>query len=192
MSYGDIIYNITDIKVSALASDNSYGTPVSLIEGQKLTWEFVMDEDSIKSYGLVTNSLSIATHAEGSLEQAALDFGAYAIMLGTSATTAGVSPNETATMDFEVGGAGLPYFGIMATYVAPSGANLIVGFPKCQLKAIPPFSAEQNQFRTGEVSIKMFAPSTTVRKLVRYIKNETAATLPTLSADWDTWFTDLF
>lgn len=191
-SYGDVIYNITGMYVAALQSDNAYGTPSYIDYGQELSWEYEADNDEIKSYGLIVESLSIPTKATGNFMQASMDFASFAILTSFSGSESGSTPNQVNTLDLLVGGAGLPYFGIIAAFAAISGANMLAGFPKCKLQTIPGFTIEQNTFRTSEVGIDMFAPSTTVRKVSRYKKYETAAAIPSSANDFDTYFNGMF
>lgn len=190
--YGDVIYNITDMYVAQLQSDNSYGTPSQIVYGQQLSWEYESDNDEIKSYGLIVESLSIPIKATGTFMQAAMDFASFAILTSFSGSESGTTPNQVNTLDIQVGGSGLPYFGICAAFAAPSGANMIAGFPKCKLSTVPGFTIEQNTFRTSEVGIEMFAPSTSVRKVSRYKRYETAGSIPSDASAFDTYFNGMF
>ena len=131
--YGDVIYNITSMYVAALQSDNSYGTPSYIDYGQQLSWEYESDEDEIKSYGQIVEKLTIPIKATGTFMQASMDLASFAILTSNSASESGSTPNRLKTVDILVGGAGLPYFGIVAAFAAPSGANMLAGFPKAKL-----------------------------------------------------------
>jgi len=190
--YGDVIQNITAMYVAALGSDNSYGTPALIDYGQQLSWEFESDTDEIKSYGLIVESLAIPIKATGTLVQASMDLASFAIMTSNSSSESDSAPDRVKTVDVQVGGSGLPYFGIIAAFASPSGANVIAGFPKCMLETVPGFNVEQNTFRVAEVSINMFSPSTTIRKVSRYKKYETAAAIPSDASGFDTFFDGMF
>ncbi|GEM_PF-2501118 len=190
--YGDVIQNITSMYVATLGSDNTYGTPSYIDYGQQLSWEYESDTDEIKAYGLIVESISIPIKATGTFMQASMDLTSYAILTSNTASESATTPDRVKTVDQAVGGAGLPYFGIIAAFASTNGSNVIAGFPKAKLSTIPGFSVEQNTFRTSEVGIEMFAPSVTVRKVSRYKKYETAANIPATPSDFDTFFSGMF
>lgn len=189
-SFGDIIYNITDMYVAALTG-STYGTPARVEYVQSFSFEFESDEDTIKAYGLNVETLSIPIGGTGTIAEASLSWGAMAVMTGNSESSSGSTPNGVKQIDMLAGGAGLPYFGVIASYAAVEG-NALIGFPKCKLVSLPAFTVEQNQFRASDMGIKMVAPSAVIRKLMRLKKNETAATVPTSSGDFGTFFTGMF
>ena len=186
-SYGDIIYNITAMYVAALGADNSYGTPALVEYGQDFTYEYTADQDEIKSYGLIVEALAIIIKATGTLKEASLNIASKEIMTGSSESESGSTPNRVSILDIQVGGAGLPYFGLIVAGASVVG-NVLVGFPKAKLETWPSFTIEQNKFRMGEAKVNMFAPSTVIRKLVRTKKYETVTNPPTDAEGFDTFF----
>lgn len=194
VGYGDIIYNIVGIYVAPLTNDVTgvYGTPAFIERGMKLSWDYTSDEDEIKSYGQVTDALTIITKGEGTLDDAAMNFDAVVAMTGVSQSSSGSTPNASTLMKVTTGGAGFGYFGMAAAYAATGGANLVVGIPKCMLKTFPAFTSDQNKFRTSSIGIKFFSPSTTIRELVKYTKNETAGALPSTAGAFNAYFAGMF
>lgn len=189
-SFGDIIYNITDMYVAPLTG-STYGTPARVEYVSSLSFEFETDEDTIKAYGLTVEKLSVPTGITGTLAEASLNWSAASVMTGMSEASSGTTPNAVKTLDMLMGGAGLPYFGLIAAYASLEG-NALLGFPKCKLGSLPAFTVEQNVFRTAEISMMMLAPSTTVRKALRLRKNETAASVPSAQADFQAFFAGMF
>lgn len=190
--YGEVVYNITDLRIARLNADNSFGTPVLVDYAQKMSWQYEGDEDIIKAYGLIVEKLSITTHGTGSFQQASLDFPAAVILTGDTSSSSGSAPNQIETMDVSVGGSGLPYFGFVMSVAATNGARFFTGAPKCMLDKPPGFNIDQNKFRIGEAGFTMLAPSTTARKLVRYRRIQGTGTFPTSSADFAAFFTGFF
>lgn len=189
--YGDIIYNVTDAWVARLNADGTYGTPQKIEYLQTFSFEFETDEDTLKAYGLNVELLSVPIGATGTLGEASLQWGAVGIMTGNAESSSGSTPNEVKTVDMLVGGAGLPYFGLIVSYAATEG-NAHIGFAKCKLASLPSFNAEQNTFRTSEIGFNAVAPSTTIRRVARIVKNETAAVVPSTAGGFDTFFDPLF
>lgn len=189
VAYSEVLYNITEAKVALLANDNTYGTPVAIDYLQTLTFEYEADTDEIMSGGLIVETLAIVKKATGEVSNAAMNWAAMAVMCGLTAGDYGTTPNQYGVMDFAVGGAGLPYFGLIMRAEATLGGNVIIGFPKAKLQTYPGFEMDQNKFRLGSAGFDAVAPSTTVRKAVRVKKNETAGSVPTSAADFLAFFT---
>lgn len=175
--YAEVIFNITEAWIAALLTGNTYGTPVAIDLIGKISFNYESDTDLLMSAGLVVESLAIPKMAKGEITQGSLDFAAMATMCGFLAGNYGVTPNQYGVMDVEVGGDGLPYFGLLVAYAATLGANTYAGFPKAKLDTVPGFDVDQNKFRVGKAGFNGFAPSITTRKVVRYRKNETGQSL---------------
>ena len=189
--FGDVIYNISGMYVAALQSDNTFGEPAFVEYGQDYSWDYEADTDEIMSYGQIVETLAIIKKATGTMKEASLNMASKSIMTGTSESESGTSPNKIATIDFQTGGAGLPYFGIIVAGSSVAG-NVLAGFPKCKLQTIPSFKIEQNKFRLGEAKVDMLPPSSLIRKVSRIRRNETAASIPTTGAGFDAFFAGMF
>lgn len=175
--FAEVIFNITEAWVAALSVTNTYSTPVAIDLIGKVSFTYETDTDEIMSAGLVVDSLAIPKKAKGEMTQSSLDFAAMATMCGFLAGNYGTTPNQYGIMDVAVGGDGMPYFGLLVAYAATLGGNMYAGFPKAKLETVPGFDVDQNKFRIGKAGFSAFAPSTTTRKVVRYKRNETKATL---------------
>ncbi len=185
--YGEVAFTLMDIKVAALASDNTYGTPVSLGYGQSLEFSAQADSDMIKAYGMGVELLRVITHATGTLSQGQLDFAGYAILIGNGfdKNDFGTTPAQYSQVDIQVGGSGLPYFGLVGKLAGVVGADLHVGFSKSMLDTMPSFTVEQNKFVLPSAAMTMITPDVTNRLLLSYETHETAEAI---TSDFDTFF----
>lgn len=189
--YGEVGFTLSDIKVAALASDNTYGTPGSLEYGQKLEFSPQADTDMIKAYGMAVELLAVVTHCTGAFDAGLIDDSAYQIIAGNAVASAafGTTPNQYNRLDVQVGQDGLPYFGLIGKLFGVGGADLHVGFAKCKLDSMPGFTIEQNKFVLPSTAVSMITPDVSIRKLVRIERHETAEDI---SSDFDTWFASFF
>lgn len=192
--YAEVIYNPTAIYVASLtdAVAGTYGTPQLIEYGQKFEFDIESDNDEIMAYGLTVEALAVPKKATGTLTQAAMNFAAIAILCGFTNNSYLTTPNRYNIMDINVGGSGLPYFGVIVSYAATNGANMLAGFAKAQLDTVPGFKVDQNKFRIGEAKINGYAPNTQIRKVVRLKGNETAATVPTTGVTFGAFFSGMF
>lgn len=192
--YGDTLYNAQAVSVAALTSDNSYSAPVPLRKLEQFRFAFEADTDEIQTGGLMTDLLTVTTHGTATLSNAAFNYEALLAMLGTAVvgSESGSTPNQSATVDLLVGGAGLGYFGLIGLFTSQDGANVLAGLPKAMLTEVPGVNVGQNQFRRVDVPLRFIAPSTTVRKACRIVLNESAASVPTDASGFAAFFNGLF
>lgn len=178
--YGQVGFTLIDIKIAPYNLDGTYGTAVSLQYGQKLGFKPVATNDMLTAYGMGVELLSVVTHGEGTLTQGLIDLPAYAVLIGGTSTESGSTPNRERTLDYTVGGQGLPYFGLIGKLAGVNNSDLHLGFRKCMLDSIPGFDMEQNKFILPETGMKMITPDVATRKLLRLRTHETAAAVPTV------------
>jgi hypothetical protein len=193
IKYGDVVYNPNGGVISKLQNDNTYSgwSTIDYMGDFNFDWE--SDEDEIMSAGMIVEQLTIPKRATGTITDAALNWTALTLMTPfTSPSEMGTTPNRSEELYIETGGAGLGYFGLVVRYEATSGAGLLAGFPKAMLRSIPPFQAAQNKFRTGEVGIKMVAPSQIIRRCAVLRRFETAQQVPQTAGAFDTFFAGMF
>ena len=195
VEYGDVVYNPNSAVISGLQNDGTYSGYGTIDYMGDFNFETESDEDEIMVAGVVVEQLTIPKRATGTIKDASLNWDALVLMgatQGAAIVAAGSTPNRSERIDFVFGGEGLQYFGLVVRYEATNGANLLAGFPKCMLSTIPPFTAAQNKFRTGEAGIKMVAPSQIIRKAIRMEKYETAQAVPANAGAFDTFFAGMF
>jgi len=192
--FSEVIYNPIDLIVAKLNNDNTFGTPVRIDYFEKVAFDFEADTDEIKSAGLIVEALSIATKVTGNMDNGALNYAAMTIIQNdTPPSVYGTTPNQYQYVDWTVGGAGNPYFGMMVLYATTLGGAFIAGFPKSMLNKKPGFDIDQNKFRVGSAEFSAFAPSTISRRVARGMKMETAPTsLPLTSAYMQGFFNGMF
>lgn len=187
VNYADVVFTLTGLKVAPWLVGNSYSpTAVDLGYPSELSFTIQADADQIKALGMLVELLSVITHVEGKIKNAALDSEASYVMTGHATTSSGSTPNRTGTIDYIAGGAGMPYFGVVGSLAGLNGSNLLVGIRKAKLNMPPAMVVEQNKFRMADTDFKGVVPDTTTGKLFRLRKYETAGSIPT---DLNTFFT---
>lgn len=186
VSYGDVVFTLNDLKVAPWLSGNTYSpTAVSLGYTSTLSFSVQADNDQIKAFGMLVELLSVITHIEGNIENAAIDSEASWVLSGFATTSSGSAPSRTGTMDILGGGGGLPYFGAVGAFAGLNNSGIFVGIRKCKLDTFPEWNVDQNKFRMAKTGFKGVVPDTSSRYLIRIRKYETATTVPT---DLNTFF----
>lgn len=184
--YGEVGYTIVDLRIAALLSTGLYGTSVQLDYLQELEFTTQADTDMIKAFGYQVESLSVPTHATGTMQLGSIDFSAYVILAGLTEVISGTAPTEQSILDILAGGeSGLPYFGVVGKLQSVLGADLHVGFFKAKLDTVPGFRMEQNRFILPQSAMTMIVNNQTDRKLVRLERHETAIVI---ESDFDVFF----
>lgn len=190
MDYANEIYNPTSAYVARLLSDGSYGTPVYIAKLEKIGWSFEADTDEIKAYGMITDGLTIPTKATGTIDIAHMNIEALTVMTEHDTYEYDTTPNRRTRTVVFAGGAGLPYFAIIAAFAAQNGANMIGGFAKAMLTTYPAFDIDQNQFRRASTEFNAYAPDVANRRLYAQDNYETAGGIPTTAEGFATFFTE--
>ena len=192
--YGEIITNIIGVYVAVLNSDNSFTAPALVDYVQSVSQSLETDEDTLKAYGVNLEALNIIIGGESTVEEAALNSAAKAIVMGETNSESGLAGNFISKAITTGGGAGTPYFGFVVVFAATNGGAVARGFPKSKLKSVPEWDVEQNTFRTGELEMTHLAANQVSKKVVKQERYEDATDVPdfTAAADWGTFMTELF
>lgn len=187
LEFADVIYNVTGLSVARrLASGAWAASSYALTYGAELTITPVHATDMLMAYGMTVEALSVPTHAEGSLKNGAVDrFGMW-VMGALDSSSSGTTPNQVTTQTHLAGGAGMPYFALIASLASLDGSNVLLGLPKVQLDAMPEWKMEGNKFRLGEIKFKALPKDTSSRKYIYSKSYETAGSIP---ADFNSFFT---
>lgn len=178
IEFGDVLFNVRNMKVAPLLASGAYGGAVVLDYGNTMSFAVESDTDELMSYGMAVERLSIPVRVTGTFQQGAYNAIALWILTGMVTTSSGTTPNQIADTEILGGGSGLPYFGLIGDFAATNGASGLVLLRKVQLDAIPEWKVEQNKFRLSEVSFTGMAIDTTGRKMIKIRRNETAAAIP--------------
>lgn len=194
--YGEIIMNVTGIRVATLNADNTYDTPSYVEYGGDISFEFEMANNELSAYGMIVEALAVAQKVTGNFVDGTFSFDVLMQMLGAGSFNAedesGVTPDRYRVAEAMMGGSGNGYFGMIASLAAKNGSNVLVGVPKAMLETVPGIAVAQNEFRTTDVAFNAYAPSTAVRKAIRIKRNETAASIPTDASGFATFFAGMF
>jgi len=145
------IYTLTDLRV-ARWDGTTYGTPVSLAEGQTLEFEPQADTDQKKSYGLITRLLSVFTSVNITIGVGLIQANAWWVMIRLAVSETGDSGDKIQSLGVDGGGAGLPYFGVVGNFASDDAGDVAIGIPRVKLDAPPSLASEQNQFILPESS----------------------------------------
>jgi len=193
-SYGEVITNPLGVYLAPLNTDDTFGTPQLVDYVQSVNLSFETDDDKIKAYGMNLEAGSWLIGAEVELEEAALSMPAKLIATGYTENVTGTTPNQVARSKGVAGGEGKPYIGIVVVFAATGGSAAVLGYPKSMLKEDPEWEAEQNQFRTGEMSFDTVVPHQTKRELYVLERYESASDLPdfSLAASFGALMGDMF
>lgn len=141
------------------------GTVVSLDSDQMLSIETEADTDDLYDSGVATRGLTVVKRATFTLGAGGYDVSALSIITGSSSSTSGTTPNQIATMAHALGGAGLPYFGMIGVAPTDDGGVFTVGLKICKLNAVPgvEWDGKESKFSTSEVEGRVFGDSTTLK-----------------------------
>lgn len=194
--YGEIIMNVTGIRVATLNADNTYTTPAYVEYGGDISFEVEMANNELSAYGMIVESLAVAQKVTGNFVDGTFNFDVLAAMLGAGTFNAesesGTTPDRYRVANLLMGGAGNGYFGMIASLAAKDGANVLVGVPKAMLETVPGIAVAQNEFRTTDVGFNAYAPSTSIRRALKIKRNETAEAVPATANDFGAFFAGMF
>lgn len=194
--FSEVIYLLTDIVVASYNSvTDTFGTPVSLAEGQSFMIEPEGDTDKLRGYGVNKEGLSVPIGAVVTLGQGTIDRDALVVLAGVSSYLSGLTPNRVVTMDYKAGGDGeLPYFGAIGVAKATNGGLVAVGVQKVMLDTQPKWTLDgkKNAFVLQETKGYAFPVTRSSElMLIRTKTYETASnwTAPTDAASFKAFFT---
>ena len=137
------------------------GTVVSMDSDQMLTIETEADTDDLYDSGVATRGLTVVKRANFTLGAGGYDVTALSVLTGAASSTSGTTPNQIATMKHSLGGAGLPYFGLIGTAPTDDGGIFMVGLKICKLNAVPgvEWDGKESKFSVSEVEGRAFGDS---------------------------------
>jgi hypothetical protein len=193
MTYALVAYNVTKVSVAALTGTNTYGTPATINILTRLEVSDVIETDMLPSYGMMAEALAIPTHKEGKLTVGSAEIAASPILFGrTWAADTGTPPNQSSTQQQVAGGAGFPYFAIIAQIATTGGGSQIIGAPKCQIQGTPMIGGDANRFSTGEMSFIALPANPTIGRVMRIDRAQGTYVFPADAAAFATFFTGFF
>jgi hypothetical protein len=182
-------YSLWEILIASTdAEATAYGTPVTLFKDQMFTVTPVHDTDQQRDSGQVTSSLSIATHADLTIQAGGIPMEAGITMLGAASSTSDdiiTIRRYTAT--------NRPYFGALGVAPTEDDRILVVGLYKAQIQGDPEinFDGTTNAWITSEMSAIALAKASVMAfdKWKVYPDLETWETdKPTDGTDFLAWF----
>ena len=92
--FGEKPFGLRDVKITNLAGT----TQVDLPAAQTLTFKERIKSGELSGDDSLVSVVAFAEAVEWSLEAGGISLAAYALLTGRTATTAGVTPNQTVTM----------------------------------------------------------------------------------------------
>lgn len=170
--YGDKPFGLRDVKVT-----NIGGTvQVDLPYGMTLSFKERITSGELRGDDATVSIVAIADALEWELEAGGISLEAYALMTGRTATSAGVQPNRTLTLQGNAGD-NYPYFKIYGKSVGDASTDDIhVKINKAKLTG-----ALEGEFKDGEFFVTKcsgVAIDPGAGGIFDIVQNETATTLP--------------
>jgi hypothetical protein len=162
-AYGEVAYTLIDLLVASCdVVDDTYGTPESVPAGRSVEVSFEHDNNVMPGYGRIVRRNSIEKSASLSIGAGGVPHAALAIMMGASIGESGSTPNRLRTMHTVAGGAGMPYFGMIAVAATDDGGVFVVALRACMLNARPTINidGENNTFVMSDAEAAGDAPFT--------------------------------
>lgn len=153
LEFGEKNYTLNDIYVSQYnITANTYNVVQTGAIVQMIKVESTADNDVLKGSGASVAALSVVTDAKITWGQGALDRSLFTEICGMSNTTSNSAPSQIARVRAQAGGAGLPYFGIIATGPTDDGGLFAFGLQCCKLDKFPDFALDgkTNKFNMAE------------------------------------------
>jgi len=190
--FGEVLYTLTDLLVAAYnVVADTYGTPISIANGQLLTSEPESDNDQMRGYGKVTRLLSVPIGVKISFKAGGLDYSALAAIAGVVNVQSGTSGSYIRRSQFPAGGRGLPYFGVIGVAAADDGGTAVIGHRMIKLDLFPKidFNGETNKFVMSETAGYSAVPAAyTDLFIVKTYEDAADFTAPISGANFKTWF----
>lgn len=170
-AFGDKPFGLSDVKLTSIDG----GTQKDLPAARVLTWSERLRTGEMTGDDSLLAVVALSEAVEWSLESGGISLDAYALMTGRTATTAGTSPSQTATLAGDAA-EHYPYFKIYGKSIADDAiADIHVKLNKCKLQSIEGNFSEGEFFVTSCTGLAV----TNGTSIYEFVQNETATTLPT-------------
>jgi len=177
------VMDLTDVKIYKMSADAgaspTYETGVAIPGVVKLGFKPEMASADLEGDGILLDVFSKVKALEVELEGALLSFEVQAVIMGTTVTEAGATPNQTSTMELTKD-TRPNWFKVEGRWQYPGlGLGSVnVTFFKCKVTDPDPIEVNDANGKFGTVKYKAKAiPCESNGKLSSTVANETAAAL---------------
>lgn len=189
--FGEVSYTLKNLLVAPYnIVANTYGTPVSVADGQMLVSEPEADTDKMRGYGVYSRGLAVPIGAALTFKAGGLDIEALKIVAGATVSTTGTTPNQVKKLTLPAGGAGLPYFGVLGVSATDDGGVAVIGLQAVKLDTVPRYEAngEENKFNVWETAGYAF-PQGGILETIKLYETAAGFDAPGTGAEFLAWFT---
>ncbi len=153
--FGEVPFGLQELLFMrySIGSGAYTGTVVNMDSDQLFSVEPQSDNDEMRDSGAITRALSVFTKMNWTIGMGGWDVDALAIVTGSSSSSSGSTPNRVRTTKHFAGGAGLPYFGMIAAAPTDDGGVFVLGLKICKANAKPAaeWDGKENKFHVSEV-----------------------------------------
>lgn len=172
MSFGEKPFALKNLQVAPLTGAGTYGTAVTLANGQKLVVKpNVVSSKLTGYYGATKAVATVVVDAEVTIDAGGYDRTALAAMTGFTSQSSG----GTLTQDWDAAD-NLGYFGVIGEADDDDGGDTWIGLPKVKLSELPEWTlqGEDNLFLLTNLKGTAIADSNNL--IVRSVAHSAAAT----------------
>jgi hypothetical protein len=151
--FAELNYTLSGLMVAQyLIRTNTYGPPASLADGQMFEIEFECDNDKLPAWGAYAALLSVAKGAKIKMGAGGVDADVLHSVGGMTNVTSGAAGSRRRKSRLLAGGAGLNYYGALASGPTDDGGLLVIGLQACKLNTFPKwtFDGKTNKFNMSE------------------------------------------
>ncbi len=174
MTYGTLPFGLNNAWIYPLNGSDVAGTGVQLPVGRTIEVAPKEDTNQLTGYNGVAASNVSKTSADVTVEHGGLSLEILAALTGGTIVTTGVTPNATKSLEVGQAGVNRPYVMIVGQALADDGGDALTKVWKTKFQ-IPTGSFKESEYYV--TSLKGEAVRNVNGKLLRFIQNETAATL---------------
>jgi len=192
---GEKLYTLDNLTIAAYSiTANTYGTSQDLTSGQTFSIQAEADNDKLMGYGVSTALLSVIRGAKIKFGAGGFDRSIMAIIANISNATSNSTPNRIVRTLFPAGGAGLPYWGAIATGPTDDGGRFAVGCQAVKLDKYPDFTLDgktnkYNVVDTDGYAIPIAVAGTSYLMHAKTYETASGYTAPTDGASFLAFFT---
>lgn len=193
-AFGELLYTLSALILADYnKTTDTYGTPLSISDGQMLVFEPEHDTDKLRGFGAYSAGLSVPignkiTFKAGGIERAILQKISPAVV-----STSGTSGTRISRTRVPAGGRGMGYFGVIGVASNDDGGLTVVGAKICMLDKLPTITldGETNKFTLYETSGYAFCYNGAQAVYMETHEATSTWSAPDTAAEFKTWFTTI-
>lgn len=165
-------YGLRDVKITLFAPPN---TQIDLPASTQIKVDLAVNTAELKGDDVIQAVHTVVEKCEWEVVSGGVPFDAWALMMGATVTNSGSTPNRVDTLPLKSTDT-IPYIKIYGKVVGVTGDDLHLKIMKAKLTKSPSGTFQNGEFFTGTISGIGIPDGSD--KIVEFVQNETAATLP--------------